>query len=278
MIDAHVHVFPPEMVARREDYLSRDDRFHALYRSPGARMATVEQVVTEMDERGVERALLVGFSFSQQPLCRLVNDYVLAAVARYPDRLGALACVTPGKDGAAAELERCLEAGLRGCGELALESWAAVEERRHGRDGLDALAALLQERGLPLLVHASEPVGHEYPGKGTFHPAACLALAQAYPGLGLVLAHLGGGLFLYETMPEVRQALARVFYDTAAVPFLYTADIYQAAISSAGREKFIFGSDYPLVSTARYQEALSRLAPEVREAVEDGNARRVYGL
>ena len=48
-----------------------------------------------------------------------------------------------------------------------------------------------------------------------------LALAQAYPGLTIVFAHLGGGLFLYETMPEVRNVLAGVYYDTAAVPYLY---------------------------------------------------------
>ena len=142
--------------------------------------------------------------------------------------------MAPGRAGALAELERCLDAGLRGCGELAPVSWQALEAVRGGADGLDALAGCLRERGLPLLVHASEPVGHDYPGKGRFGPADCLALAEAYPGLTIVFAHMGGGLFLYETMPEVRTALAGVHYDTAAVPYLYCAEVYEAAVSSAG--------------------------------------------
>jgi predicted TIM-barrel fold metal-dependent hydrolase len=106
----------------------------------------------------------------------------------------------------------------------------------------------------------------------------CLALAEAYPGLKIVFAHLGGGLFLFETMPEVRKALANVCYDTAAVPYLYGADVYGAAVSSAGPEKFIFGSDYPLLSAGRYRESLDRLEPSVRRAIEGDNARRVFGL
>jgi predicted TIM-barrel fold metal-dependent hydrolase len=121
-------------------------------------------------------------------------------------------------------------------------------------------------------------VGHHYAGKGRFTPEACFALAQAYPGLTIVFAHLGGGLFLYETMPEVRRTLAGVFYDTAAAPYLYGPEIYEVAISSAGPEKFIFGSDYPVLSPGRYQDGLERLAPGERAAVQGGNARKAYRL
>ena len=76
-IDAHVHVFPPEMIARREAYLPRDDRFAALYSSPRARMATADEVVAQMDETGVAQSIVFGFPFEDQGLCRMVNDYVL---------------------------------------------------------------------------------------------------------------------------------------------------------------------------------------------------------
>ena len=95
-------------------------------------------------------------------------------------------------------------------------------------------AGLLRERGLPLMLHANEPVGHVYPGKSAFGPEACVACAAAYPGLKLVFAHMGGGTFLYEAMPELRRTLADAYYDTSALPYLYDAGIYRAVEAPPG--------------------------------------------
>lgn len=277
-VDAHVHVFPAEMVRDRTPYLGRDDRFRALYSDPDALMVTPLEVLTHMDECGVEVSVLAGFAFADQGLCRMVNDCILEAVRAHPDRFAGLACVSSEASGAIAELERCLDGGLRGCGELTPRNEAPERASWEDGPGLDAVADCLRERGLPLLVHASEPLGHTYPGKGRFTPEACYALAERHPGLRIVFAHMGGGLFLYETMPEVKRVLADVYYDTAAVPYLYNTDIYEVAVASAGAKKFLFGSDYPLLSPTRYMQGLERLAPSDREAVEGGNARRVFGL
>ncbi|OFW65716.1 MAG: hypothetical protein A2Y74_09620 [Actinobacteria bacterium RBG_13_63_9] len=273
MVDAHVHVFPPDIVGHREAYLGRDARFDAIYRSPKARMASVEDVISVMEATGTSLSVIFGFAFKDQGLCRAVNDYVLEAVRANPTRLAGLACVSPGVPGDKAELERCLDGGLRGCGELAPDPGEpeAIAD-------LASISDCLRERGLPLMVHASEPVGHSYAGKGRFTPEACVALAQAYPGLSIVFSHLGGGLFLYERMPEVRASLVDVFYDTAAVPYLYDSVVYELAVAAAGPRKLIFGSDYPLLPVTRYLEGLECLAPEHRAAVRGGNARRVFGL
>lgn len=232
-------------------------------------MAGAEEVLVHMAETGIAQSVLVGFPFADLGLCRLVNDYLIEVVQAHSDRLAGLACVPPGAPGAAAELERCLDAGLCGCGEAAPETHDA---------GLVALAGLLGERGAPLLVHGSEPVGHQYPGKGRFTPALCLTLAEACPETTIVFAHLGGGLFLYELMPEVRRALANVFYDTAAVPYLYEERVYTIAAACAGAEKLLFGTDFPLLRADRYRAGLSHLEPIARAAVEGENARKIYGL
>jgi predicted TIM-barrel fold metal-dependent hydrolase len=273
LVDSHVHVFPPDIIRRREACLAGDARFDALYRLPEAKMATGEEVLAQMDECGTELSIIFGFAFKDLGLCREVNEYVLHAVRENPGRLAGLACVPPGDAGALDELERCLDSGMRGCGELAPAS--AVHQEL---SALSPIMGCLRERGLPLVIHASEPVGHDYPGKGSFTPQACLSLAQAYPGVDLVLSHLGGGLFLYELMPEVRAALKHVFYDTAAIPYLYSPSVYQVAILAAGPEKLIFGSDYPLLSPVRCAQGLELLSHEHQEAVRSGNARRVFRL
>lgn len=277
-VDAHAHVFPAELILRRETYVERDVRFGALYRSPKAAMVTADELVESMDRHGLDMCVAVGFPFADQGLCRLVNDHLVEAVARFPGRLAGLACVAPDAPGARAELERCLDAGLIGCGELAPDHDAARLRAAGSPSGLGAVADCLRERGLPLMVHASEPLGHDYPGKGRFTPEACYALAEAQPGLTIVFGHMGGGLFLYEAMPEVRRTLVSCFYDTAAVPYLYGSEIYAACVLTAGPEKLIFGSDYPLLAPSRYQEGLAGLDPATRAAVEGGNARKVFGL
>ncbi|MBC7292867.1 MAG: amidohydrolase family protein, partial [Thermoleophilia bacterium] len=153
VIDAHVHVFPPEMVSQRERFFARDEWFRLLYGSSHARMVTVPELLSHMDAVGVKQAVVFGFPFKDQALCRLVNDYVLSEVRGRPERLVGLACVSPEKPGAAAELERCLDGGLVGCGELSSDGQGFTWE------GLRAVAGVLVERGRPLLLHASEPVG-----------------------------------------------------------------------------------------------------------------------
>jgi len=275
IVDVHVHVFAPEVIRARDAYLDRDDWYRLLYADPRSRMADADQVIAEMDETGVAQSVIFGFAFRDQGLCRETNDYVLDAVRRHPGRLVGFACVSPEAPGAVAELERCLDAGLQGCGELFPDGqgFALVDS-----GGLDRVAAVLAERGLPINLHSNEPVGHVYAGKGDNTPGPCYAFAARHPQLTIVFAHMGGGLFLYELMGSARPALARVFYDTSAVPYLYRPDVYALAAHIAGPEKILFGSDYPLLSPARYLCDLEDLDPGLRRALLGGSARAALGL
>jgi predicted TIM-barrel fold metal-dependent hydrolase len=264
VVDAHVHIFPPEMIRGRSALLERDPWFRVLYSDPRSRMVTAEQLLDEMELCGVAASVVFGFAFADQGLCRLANDYVAEAVGRHAGRLAGLACVSPEASGATAEAERCLDAGLSGCGEL-------VPRGLGLEPGWHELAEFLAERGAPMLLHANEPVGHPYPGKGHFPLEDCAALAS-------VLAHMGGGLLFYELMPELRVAFANVYYDTAAIPYLYDSRLYALSISCVGKDKIIFGSDYPLLSPARYFEGVGTVPPEARRAVLADNGRKVYGL
>ncbi len=271
IVDAHVHVFPPEIIRDREAYLERDAWFRLLYSDSRARMVTADEVLGEMDACGVAVSVVFGFPFADEGLCRLANDYVIEAVKSHPGSLAGLACVAPDTIEAVDEAERCLDAGLVGCGEL-------VPRHRGLEGGWHDLAVFLADRRAPLLLHANEPVGHEYPGKGRFPLEMYAQFVSAHPDLTVVLAHMGGGLLFYELMPELRRTFARVYYDTSAVPYLYDARLYPASISCAGHEKIIFGSDFPLLSPARYFEAMGGLNPEAREAVLGNNARKVFAL
>jgi predicted TIM-barrel fold metal-dependent hydrolase len=145
---------------------------------------------------------------------------------------------------------------------------------------LNGIAEWAGPRGLPAVVHSSEPVGHLYPGKGKMTPDMLQGLVQAYPDWPLVLAHMGGGLPFYAAMPEVRRALANVWVDTAAWPLLYDPSIFAALATVFGTERILFGSDFPLLRQERVLKATHALPvsePALRGILGE-NARRLLHL
>jgi predicted TIM-barrel fold metal-dependent hydrolase len=277
IIDVHTHISAPEVCADREGYCQRDRWFGALYEDPKAELATAEDLVAVMDTAGVDRAVAFGFGWADPGLCRAANDYTIDAVRRYRDRLIGFAVVNPRHPrDALRELERCAAAGLLGVGELMPDS------QGFALDDVSLLAPLVDcatASNLPVLVHVTEPVGHTYPGKGTVSPRDVYVLARAFPDLTLICAHWGGGLPFYELMPEVRRALAKVYYDTAASPYLYDHRILPLTTQLIPH-KICLGSDFPLLSPARYLHSFrsSDLEHGVLDAVLGGNAVRLLGL
>jgi predicted TIM-barrel fold metal-dependent hydrolase len=81
-------------------------------------------------------------------------------------------------------------------------------------------------------------------------------------------------------MPEVAKAMANVYYDTAASPFLYTKKVYAAVSEIVGVKKILFGSDFPLLSPQRYFRELqgSGLSKEDQRKILGFNFSRLLGL
>ncbi len=278
IVDFHTHVFPPAIVEERSKYMDKDPLFAELYSDPRARLATVEDVLNGMDESGIERAVILNLGWQDLRLCMETNDYILEAQARYPDRLTGFAAVPLlAGDDALKELERCAGCGIKGVGELRPELWQpGFIERPEVRD----LAGSLIADGLFLLIHASEPLGHLYPGKGCITPETIYSFIVKYPALKLICAHWGGGLPFYGLMPEVAKALENTYFDTAATPYLYKPQIFKQAAEVVGAEKILFGSDYPLLPPSRILEQLesTELNEADKEKIRGGNAAKLLGL
>lgn len=275
MIDVHTHILPPEIIAAEGDFRKRDRHFDSLAGSSVNRYATACDLIEQMADTGVSISVTFGFAFADPGLCAEVNDYIAETVKQYPERLVGFMCVQPADPGLEREVSRCISNGLRGIGELFPDGQGFSL-----RGGLSRVAGICREAGLPLLVHVNEQVGHAYPGKGSQGPEEAFGFAQANPDLRICFAHWGGGLFVYELMPEVRSVLANVFYDTAASPFLYEPAVYRAASVSGCIHKVLFGSDYPLLSPRRYFKQMDSLPLPEEDArmVLETNARRFLGI
>ncbi len=252
IIDSHTHILPDEFREERARILKADATFAALFRAASAKTATAEALIASMDRAGVDASVAAGYGWTDEGVARLANDYALDAAHRHPGRVIPFCSANPLKGGGAVrEVRRCAEAGAKGIGELHPDTQGFSSTDPAVLRRLAPVMEAARAFGLPVLIHASEPVGHAYPGKGAYTPDKALALAQAYPDNVLIFAHFGGGLPFYALMPEVTRALGNVYFDSAAQPFLYAPAAYAAAASVAGVSRILFASDFPLTSQQR---------------------------
>ena len=276
VIDAHTHILPPSFPGRIAELRRRDRTMAALFARGGAKMATAEELVAAMDAAGVDAAVAAGYGWTDAGVARESNDYILESAARFPGRILPFCSVNPawGAD-TVAEIERCAAAGAVGVGELHLSTQGV---RVPDGEGLAETMDAARRLRLPVLVHGSEPVGHLYDGKGDTGPERLLAMAEAYPDNVLLFAHWGGGLPFYALMPEVRAALRNVYFDSAATLLLYGGDVFSVAAQSAGIDRILFASDYPLLDQAKVMaQAQAALGAQAHQALH-ANAARLFGI
>lgn len=278
IVDFHTHILPPQVKENRDRYIDSDPCFALIYSNPKAKIATAEELIRSMDENEVGVSVVLNYGWTTHDLCVEVNDYILESVAKYPDRLVAFCSVQPNSpESAAAEIERCVKGGAKGIGELRPDM--QVFDFRDDTL-MEPIIDAVKKYRLILLTHTSEPVGHDYPGKGILTPDVIFPFIASVPGSTIVCAHWGGGLPFYALMPEVREAMKSIYFDSAASPLLYSPQVYRQVMELVGADKVLFGTDYPLLSPKRLLKEIDslKLAEKDRELMLSGNARRILGI
>ena len=278
IVDAHCHILPPSFARRRRELAARDATFAAILANPSAHIADAPSLLSAMTRDGVDHAVVMGMGWTDYDLAFEANDYIIEAVTAHPSCITGFTSVNPAwGDVAVDEAQRCADAGLRGIGELHPDT--------QGLDITDAAAMaplmdLARSLDLPVLLHCSEPVGHQYPGKGKTTPDKVWRLIENFPDNIIICAHWGGGLPFYALMPEVGASLNNVYFDSAASPFLYRPGIYPAAASLVGAERILFASDYPLMCPSRPISEINNepLTGRDRRLIFGENAAKLLGL
>lgn len=283
-VDAHVHLYPPEVAANPAAWATAGGEAHwarlcTRRRKDGAPVQlfpSVEELLRGMDAAGIERAVLLGWYWEKPATCAAQNRFHAQCVRAHPDRLAACAAVHPDDPG---EMTRAANAGFRGVGELSPHS--------QGIAGDDPrVTELLHRAGelkLTVNLHVTDPASRRYDGWVSTPLEDFARWAREFPQTRFVLAHWGGGL----AFDSASRALANVWFDTAASPLLYDATAWTRALAAVGPERLLFGSDYPLRLFPRDDEAsgLSRFVTEARAklpseaqaAVMGGNAVSLFG-
>ena len=130
------------------------------------------------------------------------------------------------------------------------------------------LAALLAERGLPVLVHCGHPI--------FTLPWSIEELARSFPTLRVVLGHMGHGNIVYiNASIDVAERNPHVYLETSGMP-MHTK--IREAVRRAGADRVLYGSDapfhHPEVEIRKVE--LSGLEPDLVERVLNRNGRLLF--
>lgn len=298
VVDAHVHLYPPEVnrdpagwaVAQGESHWAvMCARVRKASGRPVQGFPSADVLLRDMDAAGVDRAVLLGWYWERAETCMLQNRFYAECVRAHPDRLSAFAAVHPAAGAAAwAEVRRAKEDGLIGLGELSPHSQGvAVDDERWL-----AVLALAGELGMPVNLHVTDPLIGKYPGRVETPPADFWAMAEAFPQVRFVLAHWGGRLWrdgeAGGAATGTRALPDNVWVDTAATPLLYGEPIWAEGLAACGAERVLWGTDYPLelypkepgrgTFAGLLAETRARVAAGAAGEVLGGNAGRVLGI
>ena len=267
-----MHIYPPEIERERKKISEKEPWFEGMINSKVHKWGTAESLISHMDLYGIKSSLVTGFAFRDQGLCRIMNDYVLDSARRYRGRIIPLAVVSPCAKGATEEILRCARLGAVGIGEL-FPDGQEMDISDPGQTW--RMVGACMETGMFILFHTAEQIGHQYTGKGHTGAEEASAFCMNHPQIKVVFAHFGGGLWAYESMPEMKLALSNAYYDTAAWPWLYGHKVIEGIFAAGVGSKILFGSDWPILEYGRYERLLSQtsLSQEQREMLLCGNTR-----
>ena len=208
--------------------------------------ATPEQMIANMDEAGIEKAVILGWYWENSATCIENISWQLEWIRDYSKRFIAFAPFNAkGGQTAFDSVKRALDFGFKGIGELN----PPAQGYDYENEWLDRILSMISEYNAIVNFHATDPSTHDYPGKIETPIQSLKAMADRHPKTKFIFAHLGGMMEL----PELKR-LPNVYLDTAATPLLYDSDIYSKAIEQIGANRILFGTDYPLRTLPKKQK------------------------
>lgn len=232
-----------------------------------------DEIVAAGREVGVTRINLLGdvLAFGFFPTAeqvRLINDGTRRSLDRYPDVFTCFCFVNPENSAefTIAEIEqRVREEGFRG---VKLEACVVARDKR-----LDPIMETAERLGVPVLHHAWYNIAGPSGQEST--PADIADLASRFPGVQIIMAHLGG-------------ARVRGVQDIKPYPNLHIdtsgsqpmTELVEYAVSELGPDRVLYGSDVPGrdYSPQIGRVTGARVSDAVKEMILCGNAARLLGL
>ncbi len=248
IIDVHTHCLQPEHISEAAHQADQAAGY------PPMKTLAFAQYKKGLD--AVDRAIVFGVR-GVATGARSPNDFTAQWVAHDPQRLIGFMAIDPTEDDYLEEIERCVGLGLRG-----IKMYPMLGRYDPTDATVFAMYAKAQELGLPILAHTG---AHPNPRAMLKYSIPLLydEIAQAYPKLKIVLAHMAHP-WQVECALVLRKH--RNVYADVSGAWVRSWQGWEALVCMhewGVADKLLFGSDFPLWTPAEGMQKLRRLNDQV---------------
>ena len=276
-IDAVCNLRTPELVGRRKHKWILYGR---QFGKPEV-LLSVPQLIEKMDLAGIEKAFLIAAKVGSKYegfTDQVPDEEVAGVVKEYPDRFYGMAGIDPleGMEGVRA-LERAVKE-LGFIGAHVYPHWFGLEPDHRKYYPFYAKCV---ELDIPIQMqvgHCLIYIEDRPPFRSLGHPILLDTIACDFPELKLVGIHTGWPWV--EEMISVAWKHPNVYIGSDAYAPRYWKPEFVHFINSWGKEKVIFGTDFPVIDMERAIQEIDDLGlrPESKRKLLRDNVIRLYNL
>lgn len=238
LVDAHTHIFPDTSAASILELTSK--KFKVKVYGKG----TAEDLVSKMDEHEINYAVIHMVALNPRAV-KNINSWLITLKEPRFIKFGAL---HPSFKGFKEELHRLKEHGIRGIKLQPEVQGFTVDNTSLTYPLYEALA----ERGMPVMFHVGgNPLTHH---QQRSQPGMILRVAQDFPELKIIAAHLGG-LNMWSEAATLLAGRENVYMETSMSYEKIPPTWGEKIIRKHGHHKIFFGTDYPFASIKKCLES-----------------------
>lgn len=238
IINAHLHIIELDKIPRKEEYiafLKNIPAFSDIEKTMP--LLSPENVLLQMDEAGISQSVIFALSTS---LLYASNEFVAGLCKKFPDRFMGFASVDPRDKNAPAVLEHAIkDLGLRG-----LKFHPPLQDFFPNDKNIWPIYEKASSLNIPVVFHVGSTPFANMAKLSQAHPLLLDEVAISFPKLKIILTHLG--TLWHNEAFMVTEKNPNVFIDTSAYPHEIKKLLTQDLINRVGRDKFIFGTDFPM--------------------------------
>jgi len=268
-----IHFFRPRPAV--EDLVTGNPFAVSRITPPSFEQQSIELFVQEMDEAGIDLAVITGQHTG--PTGRSAsNDDIAELVQRYPGRFAGFGGIDPREPDAVTEVRRCIE--TLGCRGIAMLPGWSTPPLRDDDEAVYPIYETCRDLGVPVVITSSHYIG---PDMTYSLPIHIQKVAFDFPELTLIVGHASWPWTLQICAVAMRCTnvyLMPEFY--MYIPDMPGAEDYVKAANSYLAYRMLYSSCYPSRSLGQALAEFKALPlkSEVQENLLSRNGARLLGL
>lgn len=258
VIDCHDHIYNRRLAERA---VTSVGEFYDVNMSCSG---ISDELVKISENSPIKKFVVNSVALNPKNISKL-NDFTASECRKHKELVG-LGTLHPDMENADDEIERIISLGLKG-----IKLHPDTQKFDADCDKAMKLYEKIEGR-LPLLIHSGD-YRYDYS-----HPRRIANIAEAFPKLTLVAAHLGGWLIYDKAVPYMKDKSC--YMDISSVmPFISPEKVYEY-IKLYGADRLMFGSDFPMFDPVKEFAAFMKLdlSNDEREKILWKNAADVFDI